>query len=137
MSAFQVLGYMVSTTADFLRKNSEERGMKGVFEQLSPLARDSAGEPQARGLVSRSRSWPSLNRTIAATLGEGLEEPSAARARELGGKSHGTRGDEHVRPAPRACSRLGLFAKKLPDLWRRDCSKGNPRRQRSTRSSRS
>src|SRR6185369_5440707 len=118
---FRVRAYMVSSTATFIRETFGEAELASMLKEVSPGARSAATS-------LKPADWCAV-----AGLAELL--------RALAAKSNGN--PEHARDTLIACGEFiareatntflkivirmltpSLFAKKLPDLWKRDCTGG-------------
>jgi hypothetical protein len=120
MSNIQVRGYMVANAGGYLREAAGPDAAR-VFEGLSPQTRDavSGAKPAAWCSVSLMSE---ICRNVAA-LGGGNEE----RARDLLVKCGRFIANEATNTFLKLLMRMltpTLFAAKLPDFWRRDCTGG-------------
>jgi len=118
----EVRGYMISTTADFLRKTAAARGLADPSDQLSPPLRSALGNVLAVGWYPVAHI-AELNRLIASYLGGNDEGRARTELTSCGRFMANEATNTFMRLLMKVLT-PGLFAKKLPDLWRRDCTHG-------------
>lgn len=118
---FRVRAYMMMSTAGFLREKIGEESAARIVQGLSPDARHAISTLKTADWCPVS-TYSELLRAVASTS-NGNEN----QARETLVAS----GEYVAREATNTFLRLlmkmltpSLFAKKLPDFWRRDCSRG-------------
>src|SRR5262249_23502356 len=123
MSGLQSRGYLLTTTAGFLRSKVGESDYKNILAKLSPELQQLLG-----GAVKPAVWYPiallnELNRSIAATL--------RRRNDDLARDAFYNAGKLAAREATNSFLRMflriltpALFAKKLPEVFRRDFSGG-------------
>jgi hypothetical protein len=122
MSESQLRGYMVATTAAFLRRRASERGLPDPSERFSPSLRAALNNIDSAGWYPVAHIGE-LNRLIASALAENKEDRARTELADCGRFM----AEEATNTFMRLIMRLltpTLFAKKLPDLWRRDCNYG-------------
>jgi hypothetical protein len=122
MGEFQVRGYMISTTAAFLRQTAAARGMADPNALCSSALRSSMDSLTPAGWYPVSHI-AELNRLIASSLA-GDDEARARTEFEDCGRFMATEATNTFLRLLMKVLTPGLFAKKLPDLWRRDCTYG-------------
>jgi hypothetical protein len=118
---FRVRAYMVMSTASFIRDTFGEQELARVLKELSPAARSAATS-------LKPAEWCPVG---------GVAEMLRALAAKSNGNAEQARdrlvacGEFIAREATNTFLKIvikmltpSLFAKKLPDLWRRDCSRG-------------
>jgi hypothetical protein len=122
MSDIQVRGYMISSTVGFIRDRAGEQTATRLLSGLSP------GTNKALGAVKSAEWYPvsiiaELNRAIATELAAGDRERARVALADCG--------KFMAREATNTFLKLlmkmltpSLFAKKLPDFWKRDCTGG-------------
>jgi len=121
MSELQVRGYIVSTTASYLRHRMADQHAK-VFANLSPSLRkilDDIKPAQWYPVAAVSE----LNRVIVAEAGGNVDERARDELRKCGNHMAHEATNTFLKLFMKMLT-PGLFAKKLPDLWSRDCSGG-------------
>lgn len=122
MSGFEVRGYMISTTAEYLQQAAKKRNLKDVLEQASPQLRQTLAEVKHAGWYPVS-IVSELNRIIVARLGEDNEDLARKELQDCGRFMAHEATNTFLRLLMRMLTPT-LFAKKLPDLWKRDCNSG-------------
>lgn len=122
---FQVRGYMVVNAGKFLVDKAKElggeQGGRRALERLSP-------ETRATLEASKPAGWYPVH-TISEVFGEiaGLANGDVNRARELLVQAGAFNAKEATNTFLKLLMRMlspPLFARKLPDFWRRDCTRG-------------
>jgi hypothetical protein len=121
MKAIQMRGYILLSAAAYLRKAAGEQKAKEIIDGLSPELREALATAKEASWVP-SATCAELYRAIAA-LSKGDENRARTELIECGKFT--------AREATNTFLRLlmklltpALFAKKLPDLWARDCTSG-------------
>lgn len=122
MSDLQVRGYTLMTTVAYLEDKLPESDSKRLLEGLSPGTRDVLRGIKPVGWYPVS-TIAELNWAIVSSLGNNDEE--RAKAALIGcGRFMGR---EATNTFLRLLMRMltpGIFAKKMPDFWSRDCTGG-------------
>lgn len=122
MSEFEVRGYMMSTTAAYLRETAASRRLSDPSKHFSSALSASLSNVVPVGWYPVAHV-AELNRHIV-TLLAGDEEQRAREELHSCGRFMAV---EATNTFMRLLMRVltpTLFAKKLPDLWRRDCKHG-------------
>lgn len=122
MPEFQLRGYMIAKTAEFLRETALARGMEDPSEKLSAPLRSALKSMTPVGWYPVAYIGE-LNRLVVTALAENDEE----RARSDLASCGKFLAEEATSTFMRLLMRVltpGLFARKLPELWRRDCTYG-------------
>lgn len=122
MGEFQVRGYMLSTTAAFLRQTAAARGLGDPSEHFSPVLRSSLNNVVPVGWYPVAYV-AELNRLIASLLADNDEERARKDLESCGQFMAVEATNTFMRLLMRVLT-PALFAKKLPDLWRRDTTYG-------------
>lgn len=122
MADMQVRGYMVMTTLNFLCQSAADRGLPDPREHFSPALRASLADfdPQRWYPVAHVSE---LNRLIVSLLAEDNEERARAELAMCGRAMANEATSTFMRLIMRVLTPM-LFARKLPDLWHRDCQHG-------------
>jgi hypothetical protein len=118
---FQVRGYMILNVAGYLRDTVGEAEAKRMFDALSPKSREVVAS-------AKSATWYPVA-TLAELLNSiaSLAKGDEAKARELLVNCGKYMAREATNTFLRLLMRMltpALFAKKLPDFWGRDCTRG-------------
>lgn len=122
MAESQVRGYMLSTTAGYIRHTAKERGIADPTEQLSPSLRTSLANVASAGWYPVAHI-AELNQLIASALANNDEERAKTDLQSCGRYMAEEATNTFMRLMMRVLT-PSLFAKKLPELWRRDCMHG-------------
>lgn len=118
----KVRGYIVKTSVEYLRSRLEPAEAGAVMDRFSPPVRSTLETVKAIDWYPVEQ-MAEINQVIVDTLGKGDE----TRAREVLIACGRYMATEATNTFLRLLMRVltpGLFAKKLPDLWSRDCSGG-------------
>lgn len=118
----KVRGYVVKTSVEYLQSRLDPAEASTVFDRFSPSVRSTLETVKAIEWYPVEQ-MSEINQTIVDMLGKGDED----RAREAMIACGRYMATEATNTFLRLLMRVltpGLFAKKLPDLWARDCSGG-------------
>src|SRR4051812_21451097 len=122
MSEFQVRGYVIASAAAYLRSTAGEQEAKRVFGELSPQLQQVIESGQSATWYPGAQI-AELYRCIATTLGGGNEDRAREALINCGKFTAHEATNTYLRLLMRMLS-LSLFAKKMPDFWKRDNSRG-------------
>jgi hypothetical protein len=122
MGEYEVRGYMVSTTAAFLRQTAAERGLPDPIERFSAPLRALLDNVVPVGLYPVAHV-AELNRLIVSSLADNQEGRARTELANCGRFMANEATNTFMRLIMKVLT-PSLFAKKLPDLWRRDCTHG-------------
>jgi hypothetical protein len=121
MNAIKMRGYVLLSAAAYLRQAAAEQGDKEVIDGLSASLRESLK-------TAKSATWcpadqvAEIYRAIA-TLGKGQEDRVRDMLIECGKRSALEASNTFLRLLMKMLTPQ-MFAKKLPDVWARDCTGG-------------
>jgi hypothetical protein len=121
---FQVRNYTVAACTAYLREIAGEQEAKRIIEGFSPQARQIIASADGASAAWCPVSILSEVITAVAARGNGDED----RTRETLIKCGSFMAHEATNTFLRLLMKMmtpGLFAKKIPDIWRRDCTHGN------------
>jgi len=120
-SDFQVRGYMISSAAQCVRETLGDREGNQILANLTPQTREFITSAQTASWYPVS-ALSEILRAFAA-----VSKNDEKRAQDQLVKCGSYMAKEATNTFLRLLMRMltpGLFAKKLPDLWSRDCSRG-------------
>jgi hypothetical protein len=114
---------MFSMTGAFLRETASARGLPDPMRQVSEPVRAALENTTPAGWYPVGHI-AELNRVIAATLADNDEKRARTDLASCGRFMANEATNTFMRLIMKVLT-PGLFAKKLPSLWRRDCTHGN------------
>ncbi len=120
---FQVRGYTVSACAAYLTEITGEQESKRLLEGLSPQARSGIAAASAAPAAWGPAGVLSEVLTTIAAQGKGDEDRTRTILVNCGSFMAREATNTFLRLLMRMLTPT-MFAKKLPDLWRRDCTHG-------------
>jgi hypothetical protein len=121
MGENQMRGYALLSAAEYLRKAAGEQNAKRILDGLSPETKQALATAKDANWCS-SKAVAELYSAVAA-LANG-DEPSAQKHLIECGKHTAREASNSFLRLLMKMLTLNLFAKKLPDIWARDCTVG-------------